>query len=39
MLRSLAVLLLSLLQWKLEKRKDRRKAATKKLDADWHGGW
>jgi hypothetical protein len=35
----LLVLALSLLQWKLDQRKARRKAATKKLDADWNGGW
>jgi hypothetical protein len=33
--------LMSLLQWKLEKRKDARKAATKARRArpEWHGGW
>jgi uncharacterized membrane protein YidH (DUF202 family) len=35
----LLVLVLSLVQWQLDKRKDRRKKATKKLEADWHGGW
>ena len=35
----LLVLVLSLIQWQLEKRKTRRKAASKKLQADWHGGW
>ncbi len=35
----LLVLLLSLVQWRLDVRKSRRKAATKKLAADWHGGW
>ena len=35
----LLVLLLSLLQWKLDKRKERRKAAAKKLSPEWHGGW
>jgi hypothetical protein len=35
----LLILMLSLLQWKLDKRKERRKAATKKLQPDWHGGW
>ncbi len=35
----LVALVFSLIQWKLDSRKARRKAATKKLDADWHGGW
>lgn len=35
----LLILLLSMLQWKLEKRKDRRKAAAKKLQPEWRGGW
>lgn len=35
----LLALVLSLIQWKLDSRKARRKAATKKLEADWHGGW
>ena len=35
----LLILALSLLQWKLDSRKARRKAAAKKLEADWHGGW
>lgn len=35
----LIILLFSLLQWKLDKRKERRKAATKKLSAEWRGGW
>ena len=35
----LLILVLSLIQWKLEKRKDRRKQLTKKLSADWSGGW
>jgi hypothetical protein len=37
----LLVLLLSLLQWRLEKRKDARKRAAKLRDArsEWHGGW
>lgn len=35
----LLVLVLSLIQWKLDSRKARRKAAAKKLEADWHGGW
>jgi hypothetical protein len=34
----LLVLLLSLLQWRLEKRKDARKAALKS-HPEWHGGW
>jgi hypothetical protein len=35
------VLLMSLLQWRLEKRKDARKAAQKAHvgDARWRGGW
>ncbi|HZV73846.1 MAG TPA: hypothetical protein VFF79_09050 [Conexibacter sp.] len=35
------VLVLSLLQWRLDKRKDARKAAAKrrKASADWAGGW
>ena len=34
------VLLMSLLQGKLEKRKDARKAATKQLQSGpWRGGW
>jgi len=37
----LLVLILSLIQWKLEKRKDRRLAAAKarKARADLRGGW
>ena len=35
----LFVLFMSLLQWRLDKRKERRKAATVKHDAQWHGGW
>jgi peptidoglycan biosynthesis protein MviN/MurJ (putative lipid II flippase) len=37
----LFVLLVSLLQWRLEKRKDARKAAVKSAggDARWRGGW
>lgn len=37
----LLVLTLSLLQWRLDKRKDARKAAAKRraVSADWHGGW
>jgi hypothetical protein len=36
----LLILLLSLLQWRLEKRKERRKALKARLSqADWHGGW
>lgn len=33
--------LFSLLQWRLDKRKEARKAAEKALlaDAHWHGGW
>ena len=34
------VLLMSMLQRRLEKRKEAGKAAAKQLgDADWHGGW
>ncbi len=34
-------LVMSLLQWRLEKRKDARKAAAKHrlVSGDWHGGW
>lgn len=35
----LLILLLSLLQWQLDKRKERRKAAAKKLQPEWRGGW
>jgi uncharacterized membrane protein YphA (DoxX/SURF4 family) len=37
----LFVLAMSLLQWRLEKRKDARKAAQKAHSADprWRGGW
>jgi hypothetical protein len=38
----LLILLLSLLQWRLEKRKERRKTAHKRLAKDeavWRGGW
>jgi hypothetical protein len=37
----LFILLVSLLQWRLEKRKDARKAAVKSAggDARWQGGW
>jgi hypothetical protein len=38
----LFILLMSLLQWRLEKRKERRKAAHKRLARDeqvWRGGW
>jgi hypothetical protein len=37
----LLVLALSLLQWRLDKRKDARKAAAKRRGsaAHWHGGW
>ena len=34
----LLILLLSLLQWRLDKRKDMRKAAAKSR-VDWDGGW
>jgi hypothetical protein len=35
------ILLLSLLQWRLDKRRDARKAAAKRrrASADWAGGW
>ena len=35
------ILVMSLLQWRLDKRKEARKAATKRRAAsvDWHGGW
>jgi hypothetical protein len=37
----LLVLALSVLQWRLDKRKATRKAAAKRRlsSADWHGGW
>jgi len=37
----LLILLLSLLQWRLDKRKDARKAAAKRRagSAEWSGGW
>jgi hypothetical protein len=37
----LFVLLMSLLQWRLDKRKYARKAAAKRRagSAEWHGGW
>jgi hypothetical protein len=37
----LLILLLSLLQWRLDKRRDARKAAAKRRDkgAQWSGGW
>ncbi|MCW2992623.1 MAG: hypothetical protein JWQ18_118 [Conexibacter sp.] len=37
----LFVLVVSLLQWRLEKRKDAKKAAVKSAggDARWRGGW
>jgi len=37
----LFVLVVSLLQWRLEKRKDARKSAVKSAggDARWRGGW
>jgi hypothetical protein len=37
----LLILLLSLAQWKLDKRRDARKAAKKRrgASAEWHGGW
>jgi hypothetical protein len=37
----LLVFVLSIVQWRLDKRKDARKAAAKhrKSSADWQGGW
>ena len=37
----LFILLMSLLQWRLDKRKDARKAAVKQAGGEdrWHGGW
>jgi hypothetical protein len=37
----LLILTLSLLQWRLDKRKAARKAAAKRrlASTDWHGGW
>jgi hypothetical protein len=37
----LFILAMSLLQWRLDKRKDARKAAAKRRagSSDWHGGW
>jgi hypothetical protein len=37
----LFILVMTLIQWKLEKRKDQRKAAAKARTADpqWGGGW
>jgi preprotein translocase subunit SecG len=37
----LLILVLSVLQWRLDKRKDARKAAAKRRagSAHWHGGW
>jgi len=37
----LFILLMSLLQWSLERRKESRKAAIKAAGGDhrWHGGW
>jgi hypothetical protein len=33
------ILVFSLIQWRLDARKERRKAGMKKLAADWRGGW
>jgi hypothetical protein len=34
------VFVMSMIQWRLEKRKEARKAAKKQLgEVDWHGGW
>lgn len=37
----LLILMFSLIQWRLEKRKEARKAAEKALigNGSWHGGW
>jgi Na+/phosphate symporter len=35
----LLALVLSLILWRLEKRKDARKKNTKKLSSDWQSGW
>jgi hypothetical protein len=39
----LFILTMSLLQWRLEKRKEARKVAAKRIDAaagdSWHAGW
>ncbi|MCW3006156.1 MAG: hypothetical protein JWP17_782 [Solirubrobacterales bacterium] len=35
----LLALVLSLILWRLEVRKDRRKKTTKKLSSDWQSGW
>jgi hypothetical protein len=37
----LFILVMSLLQWRLEKRKEARKLAAKRraAAAEWHGGW
>jgi hypothetical protein len=35
----LLALLLSVLQWQLDKRKERRKKAKGKLSGEWRGGW
>jgi hypothetical protein len=35
----LLVLVLSLIQWKLDQRKEQRKALAKKLQPEWRGGW
>lgn len=35
----LLCLVLSLILWRLEKRKDARKKNTKKLSSDWQSGW
>ena len=37
----LFILVMSLLQWRLEKRKERRKLAAKRRagSPEWHGGW
>jgi hypothetical protein len=35
----LLALVLSLILWRLDKRKDARKKNTKKLSSDWQSGW
>jgi len=37
----LFILVASLIQWRLDKRRDARKAAAKarRASSDWHGGW
>ena len=35
----LFIFAMSVLQWRLEKRKERRKAASRALAGEWRGGW